>query len=176
MWVQMRFYLAYLAHGTIRHFELRLADPKFIKCHECEFHWPCTTLQGPIPFLAHNKSFTCIWGGQTFTNSITWGKMEFYLTIIWRMLLEHQSALQQHNGNATLRSSALLSSRNEIEMWINLPLFKSIEFQSMKCQWVAMHVLQGLANRILLSGKVIMINQHLRKPCTRRQMLEGLFG
>ena len=76
MWVEMGFYLSYWAHCTMRHLELRLAHPKFINCHECEFQWPCTTLQHPIPFqwpcttlqhpipfLANNKSFTCIWSG-----------------------------------------------------------------------------------------------------------------
>ena len=35
MWLEMGFYLAYLAHGTMPYLELRLADPKFINRHEC---------------------------------------------------------------------------------------------------------------------------------------------
>jgi hypothetical protein len=96
-------------------------------------------------------------------------------TITRRVLPSHQSAPETYN-DVTFHGSAFPSSGEKGQMWTNLSLFQATEFWSMKSKESAMHVPQGLANRILLSRKVIMINQHWWNPGTRVQMLKVFLG
>jgi hypothetical protein len=97
------------------------------------------------------------------------------VTITRRVSPAHQSVPETYN-DVTFHGSAFSASWEEGEMWTNLSLFQATEFWSMKCKELAMHVPQGLANRILLSGKVIIINQHWWNPGTRVQMLKVFLG